>query len=390
MTLIINAINTQSTVFTVNNSSETWLLAAGKTIDSNTNGIVESANFHENIIEVNGDIQVHAAYIGVASYGSETKVLVGDGGTIAGTYGVYGYGDEFSLINNGSITGADTAVHVAGDFSSIVNHGEISGKIEAVSADKLNIVLGKDSTITEDTGDAIAIDSEAGQTARIVNHGSISAPDAGWALQGGDGKETFINSGTLNGDVMLGAGNDVFDNRGGTVGSNYIKGNEGNDTFILDGKIKIYELAGEGTDTIKSTISMNLSTSILSEFEIENLALLGKKNLNATGNALDNAIIGNSGNNRLSGLAGDDIMTGGKGADVFIFKNDFDHDTVHDFGRGADRIDLSDFSAVTSFADLMAHHVNKSGDDLIIHAGTDQLTLEHVSKADLHASDFIF
>ena len=62
--------------------------------------------------------------------------------------------------------------------------------------------------------------------------------------------------GTLNGTISLWDGNDVFDNRGGSIGNHSVQGGYGNDTFILDSKIAIVENVGEGTDTIKSTITM--------------------------------------------------------------------------------------------------------------------------------------
>jgi Ca2+-binding RTX toxin-like protein len=190
-------------------------------------------------------------------------------------------------------------------------------------------------------------------------------------------------------DLDLGGGNDLYDGRGGTV-SGVVTGGLGDDLFIIDSKIAIVENVGEGTDTIKSTISMNFSAGVLAGQELENLTLLGTKKLNATGNALDNTIIGNRGNNHLSGESGDDILTGGKGADIFIFKNGSDKDTITDFGLGADRVDLSNLSPVTSFADLMVHHISKSGADLVIHSGWDRLILDHTSKSDLHVYDFIF
>ena len=378
-----NIISTQST-FSIDNSHETWTLAAGQMITSIANdGIYEITKYHENTIKVDGSISVGGS--GIYALGSETSVIVGAGGSINAHNGIYATGDQFTFVNHGTLTGSGTALYVSGDADHLVNHGAINGMVYAEFADGLSVMLGEDSAVTA-TGQAIFIDSGAGQTAQIVNRGSIIA--TGWAFTGGEGNETFINRGILNTDVQLGAGDDVMDNRGGTM-QHWIYGDGGNDTFVLDSKTLISELAGGGTDTIKSAISMNLAIDVQGQ-EIENLTLLGGKNLSGAGNQLDNAIKGNGGNNHLSGGVGDDILTGGQGADIFLFKDGFDHDGIKDFGHGADRIDLSDFSTVTGFADLMAHHVTKSGDDLILHAGTDQLTLEHVAKADLHASDFIF
>ena len=55
------------------------------------------------------------------------------------------------------------------------------------------------------------------------------------------------------------------------------------------------ETDGDGTDTVLSSISFNLADSVHAIGSIENLTLTGTGAINATGNALDNVLIGNSG-----------------------------------------------------------------------------------------------
>lgn len=90
-------------------------------------------------------------------------------------------------------------------------------------------------------------------------------------------------------------------------------------------------------DTLASSASLTMGDGL------HNLTLLGNEALTATGNGLDNKIIGNAGNDVLIGGAGGDILTGGAGADRFVFTKLADSgDTVTDFNRGAgDRLDLS-------------------------------------------------
>lgn len=111
-------------------------------------------------------------------------------------------------------------------------------------------------------------------------------------------------------DVLVGgAGDDTLE--GGT-GDDRMTGGTGNDTYFVDstGDV-VVELAGEGTDTVKTTL-----TSYTLGDNVETLQFETTVASSGTGNALNNTLFGGSGNDNLSGLAGDDRLVGGLGDDV--------------------------------------------------------------------------
>ena len=109
-----------------------------------------------------------------------------------------------------------------------------------------------------------------------------------------------------------------------------------------------------GRDRVNSTITYTLGNFI------ENLSLSGTAAINATGNELNNSIVGNGAANVLKGLAGNDVLTGGAGADSFVFShfgvaNGFDY--VEDFESGVDHLVFS--AADYGFA---PNHVLQAGE----------------------------
>ncbi len=138
---------------------------------------------------------------------------------------------------------------------------------------------------------------------------------------------------TLNNIIVGNSGDNTLD---GGLGADTMQGGGGNDTYIIDDPGDfVNEIAGQGTDTVLSSITFDLSAK---GANIENLTLTGSANINGTGNSLDNVITGNSGNNSLSdGGGGTDTMLGGAGNDTYFVNNSSDV-VIEQPGSGTDTV----------------------------------------------------
>ncbi|VWD62836.1 calcium-binding protein [Burkholderia contaminans] len=138
-------------------------------------------------------------------------------------------------------------------------------------------------------------------------------------LYGGEGNDTLLG----------GLGDDYLD---GGAGADHMEGGEGNDTYIVNSvNDVILEYANEGYDTVISSANYILNANI------EELRLVEGFNINGTGNALDNRIVGNSADNILDGVTGADTMIGGKGNDTYYVDNVGDR-VVEFAGEGIDTV----------------------------------------------------
>jgi Ca2+-binding RTX toxin-like protein len=194
--------------------------------------------------------------------------------------------------------------------------------------------------------DIYIVGSAGDQTIEAANGGTDTVRSyINWTLATNVERLELQGSGNLNGTGNTLAntlvGNSGANSLSGGDGNDFLNGGAGNDWMIggMDDDIYIVaaaldqtiELAGQGTDTVRSYINWMLAENV------ERLELQGSSNLNGTGNTLNNTLVGNSGNNLLNGGAGNDYMVGGSGNDIYVVAAAGDK-TIELAGQGTDTV----------------------------------------------------
>ncbi len=124
------------------------------------------------------------------------------------------------------------------------------------------------------------------------------------SLYGGAGNDTLLGGAGVD-QLDGGTGSDTLD---GGIGPDGMIGGSGNDLYTVDDVGDgVTEQAGQGADTVQSSVTYALGANV------ENLTLIGNVAINGTGNSLNNVLTGNGAVNALSGGAGNDTYVVGAG-----------------------------------------------------------------------------
>ena len=181
--------------------------------------------------------------------------------------------------------GADSLAGGAGDDTYVVDDG--GDTIVELANEGRDIVVASTTTTLASNVEDLTL------TTSLAADGTGNALDN--ALTGGAGANVL--TGLAGHDTLVGGG-----------GADRMVGGAGNDRYTVDhASDVVVEVAGEGLDTVSSTIAYVLPS------DVEDLVLLGSGSIAATGNALANRLTGNAGANTLDGKAGADTMLGRQG-----------------------------------------------------------------------------
>jgi serralysin len=161
-------------------------------------------------------------------------------------------------------------------------------------------------------------------------------------------------------------------------------GTTGNDLLdALGGKDAILGLAGN------DTLNGDNGNDVLDGGGGDDMLTGGKGNDMLFGSFGNDTLMGGNGDDSLDGGAGDDSLTGGKGPDLFVFHAGFGDDTITDLGNG-DLIQFDSEVFASPQAVLAASEpAGPNGEDTVITAGMNTVTLLGVQASSLQADDFL-
>jgi Ca2+-binding RTX toxin-like protein len=200
-----------------------------------------------------------------------------------------------------------------------------------IGNDFLDGLTGADQLHGETGDDIYAVDSIGDQVFEAAGEGNDTIyASTSYVLAAGQSVETLAardNGATVALNLV---GNELANALLGNNGANFLEGGGGNDVLVgyagddiygVDSALDfVYEAAGQGNDTIYTSVSYTLGAGISVE------VLAARDNsltaaLSLVGNELANAILGNNGANYIDGGAGADILVGYGGNDIYVVDN---------------------------------------------------------------------
>lgn len=308
-------------------------------------------------------------------------------------------------------TGSDLLRGGTGNDTYSFNQGDGNDTIQDVAAtgegNTLSLGVSQDAVTLGVSGSGLVLHVRTGDdTVTLINFNPNDA-------YGAHAIETFefADGASLSYQQLIDRGFDFTGTSGddiwaGTNARDRFTGGAGDDTYSVgNANDQVIELAGEGIDTIETTVSYTLPDNVENLRGAVSDALGDAGPASLIGNDLDNEIsgphgfvldnvlegrggddrlLGYEGNDRLDGGIGDDILEGGQGDDTYVFGLGSGHDTVFEqpFPGDLNTIELtagvspSDVTLLARQSDALLDLV------LSINGRTDELVLRSALEYD--------
>jgi Ca2+-binding RTX toxin-like protein len=191
-------------------------------------------------------------------------------------------------------------------------------------------------------------------------------------IKGDDGNNKLY--GTHYDDLILARGGD--DKVYAKDGDDYVFGQKGND-WLYGGDDDDHLYGGKGKDWLygddgKDTLYGNRGDDYLDGGKGRDVLYGGRGDDDLYGGRGDDDLYGGRGDDYLDGGRGDDDLYGGEGRDTFHFDKHSGHDTIHDFDKKKDYLDIDSGRYEVSY------DYNKHTEDTTVSWGDNSVVLEDV------------
>ena len=259
---------------------------------------------------------------------------------------------DFSLMNSGLMTTDNTCINIsiAGvttTNAAITNTGEIVSTMSSAIVSAESGLTLQNSGFISGRSNAINLGSTDLSDLNRINNSGLIAVQPTSSIDNAiscNGTLRLVNSGTILGNLNLGIGHDVVDNRAGTIsGSIFL--DDGNNLF-LGGALGEAVTAGSGLDTLRGEAGDDDLVSGFGDDSVRGGS--GDDHIRASFGS--DQIYGGLGDDTIDGGNETDLMKGGTGEDVFVFIAPGDSDLgqtadrIADCRHGDDLIDLQAFA----------------------------------------------
>jgi Ca2+-binding RTX toxin-like protein len=214
-------------------------------------------------------------------------------------------------VENLVLTGATAIDGTGNELDNVVTGNSAANVLNGLQGNDTLIGGAGDDTYYVGYPDTVNIVENAGEGTDTVNVIAFG----GYLLDANVERLLLIMGDAATGNAL---NNEIYGNGeanflDGGAGADLLVGGLDNDTYVVDNAgDTVVELAGEGYDIVRSSVSYTLGATL------EELQLTGNAAINGTGNDGNNSIYGNSAANVLNGGLGNDYLSGGFGIDTMV------------------------------------------------------------------------